>query len=716
MDYYENYSKHLMDYFELLDLELSFLFEHFNDDLEENPFDMYKSIVISKEEVSNMLTQEDSTDINTRLIEQIKNKRNLINQKEKNTKNKGIYIPFLDLIELFSLKDFEIYSIVLSLATELNLKYERIYAYLQDNLNLKKPTFELVSKILDLDIDDKIYIRNHFHKNHLFIKMILKDDELSQSFFNKKIILDERIINFLIEGNELDYDIKEFVKVFYHENFDKKLYWNSNILNEILEFIKKTIDYNKKIIYMQGPNGSGKKFQIKCFAKLLNENVLFFDIKKVLDSSLDFSVVLMKFIRETILTSSIPVFYNFEEILKSDYKDKEFEFYKEIKNLNGIIFILSKEKIKDNKKASNFIVNKIELKNLDEEERKDVWQYFSLKYKLKEFDYMDLGIKYNFSIGEIKNILKIIRDYYNWKNHDNIDFNNLIYKISQDQISHNLNAKATRVESNFTFNDLVLPKDQKNKLESVYYQVKNSHTVFKKWGFKDKLSYGTGLSVLFYGPPGTGKTMSANVLAKELNLELYKIDLNRVVSKYIGETEKNLNDIFEEAKKSNVILFFDEADSLFGKRSEVKDSKDRYSNMETSYLLQKMEEYEGMTILATNFLKNIDSAFLRRINYVINFPFPDSRNRINLWKKAFTKNTPLCDFIDYEFLGEKFHLSGGNIKNIALKSAFKAARENDKIYMKHILASIKEEMEKMGKLFTKNDLHEYKDLLDEVSF
>lgn len=716
MDYYKNYSNHLIDYFELLDLELSFLFDNFNDDLKENPFDMYKSIVVSKEEINNILNEKSLTNTNTKLIKQIQDKKEFIKEKEINTKNKGIYIPFLNLIELFSLQDFEIYSIVLSLLAEFNLKYERIFAYLQDNLNLKKPTFELVSKILNLDIDEKIFIRNKFHKNHLFMKMILKEDDLNISFFNKQIVLDERIINFIIAGNEIDYDIKEFVQIFYYNLFEKKLYWNLNILNEILEFMKKTIDYDKKIIYLQGPSGSGKKFLVKCFAKILNENILFFDIKKVLDSSLDFSTLLMKFIRETILTLSIPVFYNFEEILKADYKDKEFEFYKEVKNLNGILFILSKEKLKDNKKTSNFIINKIELKNLDEENRKDVWQYFSLKYKLKEFDYMDLGIKYNFSIGEIKNILKIIRDYYNWKNHNDIDFNNLIYKISQDQISHNLNKKATRVESNFTFEDLVLPNPQKTKLQNIYFQVKNSHTVFKKWGFKDKLSYGTGLSVLFYGPPGTGKTMSANALAKELNLELYKIDLNRVVSKYIGETEKNLNNIFEEAKKSNVILFFDEADSLFGKRSEVKDSKDRYSNMETSYLLQKMEEYEGMTILATNFLKNIDSAFLRRINYVINFPFPDSKNRINLWKKAFTKNTPLCDFIDYEFLGEKFHLSGGNIKNIALKSAFKAARDNDKIYMKHILSSIKEEMEKMGKLFTKNDLHEYKDLLDEVSF
>lgn len=212
--------------------------------------------------------------------------------------------------------------------------------------------------------------------------------------------------------------------------------------------------------------------------------------------------------------------------------------------------------------------------------------------------------------------------------------------------------------------------------------------------------------MLFTGPPGTGKTMSAMVIAKELDFELYRIDLSRVVSKYIGETEKNLSDIFDQARLSGAILFFDEADALFGKRSEVKDSHDKYANMETSYLLQKMEEYDGLTILATNFSQNMDDAFTRRIQYIIKFPFPDETQRLQLWKSSIPSELPI-ENIDFEYLARTFELTGGPIKNIVLTAAFLAANEGTPLSMKHLIEGVIQEYKKTGKVLLKDRLGPY---------
>ena len=233
-------------------------------------------------------------------------------------------------------------------------------------------------------------------------------------------------------------------------------------------------------------------------------------------------------------------------------------------------------------------------------------------------------------------------------------------------------------------------------------QVRHRHRVFGDWGFDRKLAHGKGLSALFSGPPGTGKTLAAEVLAHELGLELYKIDLSGVVSKYIGETEKNLARVFREAEASNAILFFDEADALFGKRTEVRDAHDRYANVETSYLLQKMEEYDGITILATNFQQNVDDAFLRRIRFVVELPFPDRERRREIWRHLFPPQTPLSPGIDYGFLAEHFRIAGGNIRNVVLNAAFIAAQDGGVVRMEHICQGARREYEKIGKLWDEN--------------
>jgi SpoVK/Ycf46/Vps4 family AAA+-type ATPase len=219
------------------------------------------------------------------------------------------------------------------------------------------------------------------------------------------------------------------------------------------------------------------------------------------------------------------------------------------------------------------------------------------------------------------------------------------------------------------------------------------------------MSLGKGISALFYGEPGTGKTLAAEIISNELTMDMYKVDLASVISKYVGETEKNLDVIFNEAKISNCILFFDEADSLFGKRTVIKDSHDRYANVEVSYLLQKIDEYQGMVIMATNFASNLDPAFERRLHFSIKFLFPDESSRLRIWKNIFPEKTPLDDNINFEMLAKNLAISGGDIKNIALTSAFYLAESSmpeKKLTMNLLLKACRYEYEKIGRLWDDN--------------
>ena len=269
-----------------------------------------------------------------------------------------------------------------------------------------------------------------------------------------------------------------------------------------------------------------------------------------------------------------------------------------------------------------------------------------------------------------------------------------------------LNTLARKVRPVHGWKDIVLPADALAQLTEMCQRVAQSYRVLGEWGFASKLSTGRGVNALFAGPSGTGKTMAAGILAQELGLELYKIDLSQVVSKYIGETEKNLDSIFTGAENSNIILFFDEADALFGKRSEVRDSHDRYANIEISYLLQKMEEYEGVAILATNLRQNLDEAFVRRLAFSINFPFPDEGDRRLIWSGIWPDGMSFANNVDFDLLARQFKLSGGNIKNVALAAAFLAAADGGIVNISHLLHAVRREFQKLGKVVTEFDLRD----------
>ncbi len=273
------------------------------------------------------------------------------------------------------------------------------------------------------------------------------------------------------------------------------------------------------------------------------------------------------------------------------------------------------------------------------------------------------------------------------------DLPQALWDACRVQARQHMDGLAQRIETRRTWQDIVLPEAQMEMLKDIARHARHLATVNERWGFAAHSSRGLGISALFTGPSGTGKTLAAEVLANELRLDLYRIDLSQVVSKYIGETEKNLQRVFTAAETGGAVLLFDEADALFGKRSEVKDSHDRYANIEISYLLQRMEAYRGLAILTTNMKSALDAAFMRRLRFVINFPFPDAVLRQEIWQRIFPPQTPTLD-LDPARLAQ-LNLAGGNIYNIALNAAFLAAEAGSPVTMAQILQAARSEYAKL---------------------
>jgi hypothetical protein len=325
-------------------------------------------------------------------------------------------------------------------------------------------------------------------------------------------------------------------------------------------------------------------------------------------------------------------------------------------------------------------------------------------------DTRDVSAKFRLSMGQIVEAAEVARLSATARGEVNPTHADLDLG-SRQASSSRLGELAARLPPGYRWHDLVVPERQLELLQSISAYLRHRDRVLSDWGYERSVARTQGLKVLFAGESGTGKTMAAQVLAAELGLELFRVDLATIVSKYIGETEKNLDRIFGAADGSNAILFFDEADALFGKRSEVSDSHDRYANIEVAYLLQKMEGYAGAVILATNFRRNIDDAFVRRLDFVIDFPFPEADDRKRIWRLLLPVEAPVGEDLDIDFLATQFKLSGGSIRNCSLSAAFQAADDGGVIEMRHLVRAVALEYGKQGRLTLEADFEHFHELI-----
>nr|WP_293092956.1 AAA family ATPase [Okeania sp. SIO2F4] len=341
-------------------------------------------------------------------------------------------------------------------------------------------------------------------------------------------------------------------------------------------------------------------------------------------------------------------------------------------------------------------------------EQRNIWHQTFREQEINLDAFIEqLVAQFNFSVTEIKSISQqisalISSDLSLESVEKNQPITQKIWQICRTHAQPQINELAQPIQAAASWDDLVLPELQKQTLQNIATHVKQRITVYEHWGFVQKGKRGLGITALFAGASGTGKTMAAEVIARELRLDLYRIDLSSVVSKYIGETEKNLRQVFDKAETGGAILLFDEADALFGKRSDVKDSRDRYANLEVSYLLQRMEAYRGLAILTTNLKEAIDNAFMRRIRFVVKFPLPDVTQRTEIWRRIFPKETPTAG-LDFRKLA-KLNLPGGNIRNIALNAAFLAADAGEPVTMAHLLQATESEYVKLERPLTDTEV------------
>ena len=342
--------------------------------------------------------------------------------------------------------------------------------------------------------------------------------------------------------------------------------------------------------------------------------------------------------------------------------------------------------------------SRVEIPDPSYERRRQLWER-ALGARRDALDLDALAGRYRLSHDQIAQAARMARDEAQQRNGagGRIAEDDL-YAAARAVSSPDLGSYAQRIDPRHTWDDIILPPDQVSQLRELCDQFRYRHIVYDTWGMGGRSQLGRGLAALFAGPSGTGKTLAAEVIASELALDLFKIDLSGIVSKYVGETEKNLERIFSQARHANAILLFDEADALFGKRSETKDAHDRYANIEISYLLQKVEEYDGVVILTSNLQQNLDEAFLRRLHFVVAFPVPGEAARRMIWQQHLPATLPREDGLDPSELARRWRFTGGSIRNVALSAAFLAARKGRALGMEHLLWAARREFQKLGKL------------------
>lgn len=403
--------------------------------------------------------------------------------------------------------------------------------------------------------------------------------------------------------------------------------------------------------------------------------------------------ILLLWEREAILTNSILLIDSESDELEKTQLNVIFQI---IDKINSLLIITSRERMGQRRRP----LICLEVHRPTRNEQSALWEIAlgELADNNNENINNNLVNQFNLNAPIIEAVCTEVRAKLAESRGEIGDIQNLLWDTCRAQARLGLDDLAQQIPAKATWDDLVFTKTQKQILQSIAGHVRQRIQVYEKWGFAGASRRGLGISALFAGVSGTGKTTSAEVLANELRLDLYRVDLSAVASKYIGETEKNLRRIFDAADAGAAILLFDEADALFGKRSEVKDARDRYANMEVSYLLQRMEEYQGLAILTTNLKDAIDTAFMRRIRFFVKFDFPDAKQREEIWQRVFPKNTPTKE-LNYTNLG-RLNVAGGNIRNIALNAAFIAADAGEPVMMKHIKQSAQIECLKLGMMLT----------------
>lgn len=607
------------------------------------------------------------------------------------------FVPALDqVVEIFNLSSFERDILLLCAGIELDNKFSQICAQIHNDLQCPYPTFSIALTVFE-----------NAHWNALmpsaplrFYRLIRTDPNLTLT--SSPLQIDEKILHYLMGNNCLDIQLQSLLKPMVTSN--QLVDSHVNLANYIVTILSKNLNVTSlPLIQLYGQERNSQEQIVTSVCNSLGLQL--YKLSSFVFSSplSEIEVFKQLWTREAALNAAALLINGDDLVLERSHNLMSLSWL--IERTSGLIFITSRNRLY----LSQCPVISFQVDKPNYLEQQAIWQS-SLQQQIPHLN-QEINGQFKHHLQQLASSFNLNRTQVQAACNKVLSKSNV--KIQEDLIAElweacrsltqpQLDDLAYSIQPKAKWQDLILPEEQIRVLHEISAHVRQRFQVYENWGFRAKESRGLGITALFAGPSGTGKTLAAEVLAYELKLDLYRIELSSVISKYIGETEKNLQKIFDNAEESSVILLFDEADALFGKRSEVKDSRDRYANIEVSYLLQRMENYPGLAILTTNLKSGIDNAFLRRIRFIIQFPFPDVAQRAAIWNRVFPDATPLQG-IDIHKLAQ-LNIAGGNIRNIALNAAFLAADAEEMVQMKHILQATQTEYNKLEKTLTEAEV------------
>jgi hypothetical protein len=602
--------------------------------------------------------------------------------------------PLLLLSKRFGLSRFEREVLLLCAAMELDTRIAHLCARAQDDPNKAFPTFALALVLFDDPAWDALAPEGPLR----YWRLLQVKQQDAQPLTTSALYADERIVNYIKGNNRLDVHLSPFFMPLEVIEIQPELPPSQQELvdNIVRQVSREAASTLIPIIHLLGADAASKHLIALRAASELGLRLHRLPAELLPPQAAELETLSRLLQRESLLLP-VALYLDAHELdLSAQAEGHPAQSLKRfLSRMNGVIFLDTRDVFSGLTRTTTPIdVTKPTLI-----EQRDAWAaalglaagdsperlstHFNLNLPtIGKIAYQELG-----QHGEDEMPIAIVRDQ--------------LWRACLMQTRPRLDHLAHRIEPKATWDDLVLPPVEKDLLKQIADQVRQRHKVYEDWGFARKMNRGLGISALFAGDSGTGKTMAAEVLAKTLDLNLYRIDLSAVVSKYIGETEKNLRSLFDAAEDGGVILFFDEADALYGKRSEVKDAHDRYANIEINYLLMRMEAFRGLAILATNMKSALDTAFVRRLRFILDFPFPGLAERKEIWRKVFPSRE-LIDSLDLDRLA-RLNLTGGNIHNVALNAAFMAAHANSLITMPLLLQAAEHEFRKLGRPISETD-------------
>ncbi|MHB1224851.1 MAG: ATP-binding protein [Gemmatimonadaceae bacterium] len=622
------------------------------------------------------------------------------------------------LAAAFGLVPFEVDVLLLAIAPELDLRYERLYAYLQDDVTRRRPTVGLALDLLSPDAAARLAHRAHFAPGAPLIRHLLLDlspDGAGPAgpptpLLARSLAVDEGVVNLLLGQDTLDRRLAGSCRYLSADRAFGPRVLGASAMAGLMGAAREILAGGAaRRIHFHGPRGSGKRGTAGSLAATLGAPLLDVDVARLVDLP-DFARLVALALRDAWLRDAVVYLRNAQALLHDDRAVRRAELEAALA-AGDVLAVLSSTVSWPEADAAD--ATTIAFGQPGHAQRAAIWAdaLDGVGADVPDETVRALASRFRLTPRQIAlaaaDGARAAGSGFaraDTTEPDAAGLERALFAAARRQSGHELAALATRITPVHRWESLVLPDDGRAQLRELCQRVTSRHRVLDDWGFARLLPRGTGINALFAGPSGTGKTMAAEVVAAELGVDLYRVELAGVVSKYIGETEKNLDRIFAAAERANGILLFDEADALFGKRSEVHDAHDRYANIEISYLLQRMEEYDGIAILSTNLRGNLDAAFVRRLAFTVHFPFPDAASRAAIWRGVWPAEVPLADDVDLDALAAHFPVSGGNIRNIALAAAFLAAADGGVVVAAHLAAATRREYQKLGKELSASEM------------